>query len=131
MYFLSLLPFSGVFMAVILHKRNVLVFWVHLLIICNRERNRELGVIIYYYMVHATGRNFPILLSFVLHVQAFFYRTTFGNDQLQLAEYTENDWKFASSKRKCDRSSLEKLLRCKEKMKKKITVFNSPVRKYR
>ena len=63
-------------------------------------------------------------------IKFFLYRTTFGNDHLQLAENIENDWKFASSKRKCDQPLPWKTVtmqrkKKKKKKKKKIALFSN------
>ena len=49
-------------------------------------------------IINASNRREPANCS----IKSFLYRTTFGYDHLQLAVNTENDRKFASSKRKCD-----------------------------
>ena len=53
-------------------------------------------------------------------IQSFLCRTTFSNDHLQMAENTENDQKFESSKQKCDRPSPWKTVN----MKKTIALFS-------
>ena len=57
-------------------------------------------------------------------IKSFLYRTTFGNDHLQLAENTENDQKFASSKRKYDRPSPWKTVNMRRNKMKKIALFS-------
>ena len=54
-------------------------------------------------------------------IKSFLFRTTFGNDHLQLVENIENDRNCASSKRKCDRPSPWKTVNVK---KKKIALFS-------
>ena len=54
-------------------------------------------------------------------IKSFLYRTTFGNNNLQLAE---NDQKFASSKRKCDRHSPWKTVNMQRKKNRFVFSFS-------
>ena len=71
-------------------------------------------------IINASSRREPANCS----IKTFLYRTTFGNDHLQLAENTENDRKFASSKRKCDRPSPWKAANMRRNKMKKIALFS-------
>ena len=71
-------------------------------------------------IINASNRREPANCS----LKSFLYRTTFGNDHLQLAENTENDRKFASSKGSGTDLHLENCKHAKKKMKKKIALFS-------
>ena len=68
-------------------------------------------------IIHASNWREPANSS----IKSFLYRTTFGNDHLQLVENTENDRKFASSKWKCDPTSPWKTVNMRRK---KIALFS-------
>ena len=89
----------------------------------NRHINRKVifgllcAALTYDVMINATNRREPSNCS----IKSFLYRTTFGNDHLQLAE---NALKFASSKWKCDGPSPWKTVNMRRKKMKKIALFS-------